>query len=139
MPSSVPLKPLIPITLDKPRHLRMTNRAIFQSELELTKLWGRKINVFSILVNADQTLTLNDIAVFLWQALLHEDPSLTLPEVQDMVDVTRMDVIFRAILQAWNAATAPAEPVTPGEGTAPHDPLLTQSSGPVSGPIVATT
>src|SRR6476660_118145 len=103
MPSVIPL---IPITLDKPRHLRMTNRAIFQSEIELTKLWNRKVNILSVLVNADQTLTLNDIAIFLWQALLYEDPTLTLPEVQDMIDVTKLDVIVTAILQAWNVATA---------------------------------
>jgi len=133
MPSVIPL---IPITLDKPRHLRMTNRAIFQSEIELTKLWNRKVNILSVLVNADQTLTLNDIAIFLWQALLYEDPTLTLPEVQDMIDVTKLDVIVTAILQAWNVATAPAQPTAPGEGTAQSDPLPMPSSGPVSGPTV---
>ena len=135
MPSVVPP---IPIDLDRRRVLRMNNRAIFQSEIELTKLWNRKVNVLSVLVNADQTLTLNDIAIFLWQALLDEDPSLTLPEVQDMMDVTKLDVIVTAILQAWNVATAPAEPVGPGEGAAQSDPLPTPSTGRVSGPTAVS-
>ncbi len=135
MPSVVPL---IPIMLDKPRHLRMTNRAIFQSEIELMKLWNRKVNVLSVLVNADQTLTLNDLAIFLWQALLDEDPSLTLPEVQDLIDVTKLDVIVTAILRAWNVATAPAEPALPGEVAAQSDPLPTPSTGHVSGPMVVS-
>jgi len=135
MPSVVPL---IPITLDKLRHLRMTNRAIFQSELELNKLWNRKVNILSVIVNADQTMTLNDLAIFLWQALLDEDPSLTLPEVQDMMDMTKLDVIVTAILQAWNPATAPAEPARPGEVASQNDPLPTPSTGHVSGPMVVS-
>jgi hypothetical protein len=41
--------PLIPITLDKPRHLRLDNRALFHAEVELSRIWNKKQNILSIL------------------------------------------------------------------------------------------
>jgi hypothetical protein len=127
MPSIVPL---IPIDLDRRRHLRLDNRALFQSEMELSRLWNRRINVLSVIMDG-ANLTLNDLAVLLWQGLIYEDPTLTLAQVQDLMDFGKIPAIVDAIIQAWNAATEPAEPVATG-GSQTDGPL--PSTGDSSGP-----
>jgi hypothetical protein len=112
MPSVVPL---IPITLDKPRHLRLDNRALFRSERELSLLWQKKVSVLNVFVDIGN-ISLNDLAVLLWVGLIHEDPTLTLEQTQDLMELSRLPDILRAILQAWNAATLPAEPQPSGQG-----------------------
>src|SRR5437762_13463497 len=98
--------PLIPIDLDRPRHLRLDNRALFHAEVEMSRIWNRKQNILSILLDST-SLTMTDVSIILWQGLLHEDPSLTLGEVQDMLDLGKAPQIAEAIYQAWNAAAAP--------------------------------
>ena len=129
MPSVVPL---IPITLDRPRHVRLGNPAIFQAELELSKLWGKRCSLFNVLAN---DLGLNDLSIILWQGLLHEDPRLTLAYVQEHVmDMAKLTDIIEAVLQAWNAATAPAVPGVALNGeVVDTDPLPDGSTGKVSG------
>jgi hypothetical protein len=132
MPSIIPL---IPIDLDHRRHLRLNNAAIFQAEIELSKLWGRKISLFQTLGNSE-TLGFNDLSVVLWQALVHEDPRLTLAQTQDVMDLGKLPQIIDAILQAWNAATAPAVPETAPNGEGPTDPFPAGLSGMPSGATV---
>jgi hypothetical protein len=129
MPSIVPL---IPITLDRPRHLRLGNPAIFQAEIELSKLWGKRCSIFTTL---GPDVGVNDLSVILWQALLHEDPRLTLAYVQEHVmDLAKLPEIIDAVLQAWNAATAPAVPEASVNGEASRmDPLPDGSTGSPSG------
>jgi hypothetical protein len=129
MPSVVPL---IPITLDRPRHLRLSNAAIFQAEIELSKLWGKRCSLFNVLAS---DLGLNDLSVILWQALLHEDARLTLAIVQnELMDMAKLSEIIDAVLQAWNGATTPALPVTATNGEVIEtDPLPHGSPGTTSG------
>jgi len=133
MPSIVPLIPLI---LDRPRHLRLSNAAIFQAERELSQLWGKRCSLFQVLAN---DLGLNDLSVILWQALLHEDPRLTLATVQnELIDMAKLPDIITAVLDAWNAATAPAVPVAAGNGeVVDTDPLPSGSPGTAFGPSPA--
>ena len=102
------------------------------AERELSRLWDRKISLFSVLASADG-LGLNDLSVLLFAALLHEDPSLTLLKTQDMMDMQRLPEMIQAILEAWNRATMPAQPQT----EAPSDPLASTSTGPDSGVLPA--
>ena len=129
MPSIVPL---IPITLDRRRVLRLNNAAIFQAEIELSKLWGKRCSLFNVLAN---DLGLNDLSVILWQALLYEDPRLTLDDVQnELMDMAKLPDIIEAVLAAWNAATAPAVPDSSVNGEATEtDPLPDRSPGTISG------
>ena len=122
--------PSIPLTLDKPRHLRLDNRALFRCERELVQIWGTKTSMLSILMDLGN-IRLNDLAVMLWVGLLHEDPTLTLEETQDLMDFSKLSDILGAILQAWNAATLPADPQAVPEGEGDGDPLA--SNGLVSG------
>ena len=126
----------IPIVLDKPRTLLLDNRAIFQCERELSRLWGEKVSLFQVLSDVT-TLGLNDLSVMLWQACLAEDPSLTLSQVQHMMDLRRLPEMLTAVLDAWNAATLPAAPVQEVNGAA--DPLASASTGPGSGAMPVST
>ena len=118
----------VTLMLDRERHLRLDNAAMLLAERELSRLWDRKISLFSVLASADG-LGLNDLSVLLFAALLHEDPSLTLLRVQDLMDMQRLPEMIQAILEAWNRATMPAQPQT----EEPSDPLASTSTGPGSG------
>lgn len=116
------ITPLIPLALDKPRHLRLTKVAIFEAERAMCRLWGKQVNILMIFSEGG-LLTLNDLSILLHQGLLHEDPTLTLAEVQEMMDFDRLPAIMTAVLDAWNAATQSADPHAPAGGTTPDGPL----------------
>jgi hypothetical protein len=124
----------VPLQLDRLRHLRLTNRAILRAERELSTLWGKRCSLFEIL---SESLGVNDLSVILWQGLLHEDPRLTLEYVQEhLMDMRRLSAIMIAVLDAWNAATAPAAPPdVPQNGEAPVGPFATTSPGSPSGAL----
>lgn len=126
------LTPLVPLTLDRPRTLRLDMRAIFQAERALCVLWGRQTNILNLFSDLG-TLTLNDLAVLLHQALRHEDPTLTLEQTQDLMRFDQLPAIMTALFDAWNAATQPATP--PEEGTVQDGPLASPgvSSGATGG------
>jgi hypothetical protein len=108
----------IPIDLDKPRHLLFENLALLQAEAELCKFWGRPINLVRLLMEVE-SITLNDLAILVWQGCLWEDPSLTLTDVRKAMDPLKYGVLLTAVYAAWNAATAPAEPVPEGQDPGP--------------------
>lgn len=96
----------IPLDLDRRRHVRLDNRAMFLAERTLCRVWDRKVNLLSVLADP-QGLTLNDLAALLWAGLQHEDPTLTLEQVQDLMDLDKVGAITQAVFAAWNTATAP--------------------------------
>lgn len=115
----------VPLMLDRERWLRFDNRALFTVERELCRLWGRQVSLLTLFANLD-ALTLNDVAVLLWQGLRQEDPTLTLEQTQDLMDFDKLPAILAAVLDAWNATTQPAVPLEEVE----------QQSGPLSFPGV---
>lgn len=123
------LTPPIPLQLDRLRQLRLDKRAIFQAEREMCRVWGKQVNILMIF-SEGQMLTLNDLAVLLWQGLLDDDPGLSLADVQDLMDFDRLPSIMTAVLDAWNAATRSADP--DAGGAAPDGPL-SASPGSTSG------
>jgi hypothetical protein len=131
MPSLVPL---IPITLDKPRSLRLDNRALLLAEREISRVWDRKANILQVLLDV-QSLSLNDLCVLVWCGCLHEDPTLTLEQVQDAVSLPEYATLLKAVYDSWNEATAPAE-VTEG---LPSSPLAPASPGNGTGALPASS
>lgn len=130
MPSVVPL---IEIILDRTRHLRLDRRAIFTSELELTRFWGVQTTFYSVMLDLMNTisagqlggLSVNTLAILVWQGLLHESPELTLEATQDLLptqDIVAMFALAGRLLEAWNVATAPV-PGAPQEANGTVDPL----------------
>lgn len=143
MPSVVPL---IEITLDRLRHLRLDRRAVFVAEQELTRLWGVPSTFYAAMLDLMNTvsagqiggLNLNTMAILIWQGLLHESPDLTLEQVQDILpyqDIVKMFELAGALLNAWNVATTPP-PNTPQEANGTTDPLP-PSTGLASGVLSA--
>jgi hypothetical protein len=147
MPSVVPT---VPITLDRPRHLRFDRRAVFASEVELTRLWQQPRTFYSamqtmmraIVENEAWMLNLNDIAVLVWQGLRHEDPALTLEDTQELLpylDLAAMVPICGALLEAWNVASQPAPGTTPAAQEAEDRDPLAASTGSNSGALSAVS
>lgn len=128
--------PLVSIDLDRRRSIRLDMAAILRSERELCALWGKKQNILTILFDSD-SLTINDIVVILWQGLLHEDPALTLEQVQNMVNMTNLAQVTESIFDAWSRATAPVEGSAPQESA--NGPLALGSTGVPSGVTPAST
>jgi hypothetical protein len=118
----------VPLRLDRERFLRLDNAGMLFAERELSRLWEKKISLFSVLASPDG-LGLNDLSVLLFAALVQDDPSLTLLRVQDLMDMTRLGEMITAVLEAWNRATMPAQP----QAEAPDSPLASTSTGPDSG------
>jgi len=124
--------PLIPLTLDRERHLRLDNRALRSAELDLSVLWGKDISVYAALTNVP--LRLNDIGVLLFHALRHEDPRLTQEEVWGLMDHAPIADIMTALTGAWTWAARAANPVA---GDPDADPPTAGSTGLGSGPMAA--
>src|SRR5262245_18136855 len=101
----------VPILLDKPRALHFDMGALFAAERELAKLWGTKTNLYAVLADPAR-LTLNDIAVLVWCGVRPSDPALTLEHVQNAMLPEVIPGLLTAVYEAWNRATAPAEPVS---------------------------
>lgn len=85
--------PVIPIEMDKTRHIKLTGRAFMAIEEHTGK------NCF--LGEIWESMTTRDLIVILWQGLLHEDPELTLEQVADMYHPGIMIDVMEALEQAW--------------------------------------
>lgn len=128
MPSLVPF---VPITLDRLRHIRLDNQALLLAEREISKLWDKRVNILQVFLDTP-TLGLNDVCIVLWAGLRHEDPQLTLLQVQDLVGLAEYVPVLQALYEAWNSATASA---VPSSEAAPV-PLAQASPGNGSGGLV---
>lgn len=133
MPRRPRLTPGIPLMLDRERVLYMDIGYLMLAELELGRLYGKKVSLLRV-IGGEEGLGLNDIHVLLWAALLDDDPSLTLLRVQDMMDLSHIADYTTAIFAAWNAAWPTPQPVE--EGT--PDPFPTASTGADSGAMAAS-
>src|SRR5262245_47713843 len=131
MPTVVPL---IDVTLDKPRHLLFDRRAIKAIELELSRIWGHEYTFFQAVRRLSEMLLDNDlsklsyinIATMLHQGCLHEDPTLTLAQVEEALpyaDPVGLIPYASLILQAWQAASPPPPPHANDREAAESDPL----------------
>jgi len=126
--------PLIPLTLDKPRHLRLDIAALCNAERDLSDFWGKKTSVYAVLL--DVPIGINDLSILVLHGLRHEDPTLSLGEVKGMLNHTTIPVVFQAVTDAWTKATQAAEPGT--GAPVPVDPQSTVSTGASSGPMPAS-
>ena len=124
--------PLIPITLDKVRHLRFDARAMAGAERALGEFWGTSLSIYAALTNIP--LRVNDIAIMLLYALRHEDPRLTQEEVFRLMDCVPIADIMTALTEAWTWAARAANPVA---GDPDADPPTAALTGHGSGPMAA--
>jgi len=98
MPDKV--KPEIPITLDKERHLLMDLNAMVAFEDATGK---------NIMQGLDpDSMTAKDFRALLWACLLHEDESLKIEDVGKMIHAGNMNELSEKIAQAWEVASPEA-------------------------------
>ena len=97
----------IPLTLDRPRKVRLTIAALCEAEDDLSLMRGREISVYEVLVQSP--IRLNDLCVVLLHGLHHEDPSLTLADVKRLMDHAPMVTVLQAVTDAWTRQTQTAE------------------------------
>jgi len=95
------------VTLDRPRHIRYTLRALREIRTEFGE------DALTRGVSADS------VAKLLWFGLRHEDPDLTIEQVEEMVDLENLDEVMRAV----GVATSGRVTTTVGE-TVPPGPLV---------------
>ena len=125
--------PLIPLRLDRERHLRLDARAMRNAEIDLGVLWGKDMSIYAALTNVP--LRINDIGVLLYWALKHEDPRLTQDEVWALMDHAPIADIMSALTDAWTWAARAANPVAEDpEADPPTDASIGQGSGPMAAP-----
>lgn len=138
---------LIPVMLDKTRHLLFDRPAVKLIELELTHIWGREYTFYQALRLCAEMLQDNDlgklsfvnVSVLLWAGCLYEDQALTRAMVEDALPYTDPSLLIPyvgLILRAWQAASPPVEinPDVMSEAidTNPLDGSTGRPSGPLS-------
>jgi hypothetical protein len=130
MPSLVPR---VPIDLDRRRYLHFNNWARCQAEREISTFWGKDISIYDVLTR--MPIRANDLAIIVWQALIADDPSLSLADTMDAMDYATLPDIMDAVLKAWNISTpADAAPADANGTTDPFGLQTTASTGSSSGP-----
>jgi len=91
----------VPLQLDKTRNLRFGMKAMSLIETAL----GVKISKLNL-----SDIGINDLAVFIWAGLVHEDASLTIDSVMDLVDeYSSIPEISEKLSQAIEASTGTPE------------------------------
>lgn len=87
---------LIPIMLDKERHLKFDLNAF----AELEELYGD----FQVAMDAMTKGSIKAIRAMLWAGLIHEDENLTIKQVGSMIDMTNINEVMTSITKAINEA-----------------------------------
>lgn len=87
---------LIPMQLDKERHLKFDLNAF----AELEELYGDINTAFEEM----QKGSIKAIRAMLWCGLIHEDKTLTLEQVGEMVHLGNINEVMNAITQAISEA-----------------------------------
>lgn len=124
------LDPSVPLTLDRPRQVRLGIKALREAELMLGEVYGRKVSILRVMPYPED-LTLNDIVVILWAGLHEDDPALTIATVERLVNMQNLPDILQAMYAAWNLHTAAAAPAPEGV----ERPLATAFPGSDSGAL----
>jgi len=98
-----------PIKLDKVRHIKFTIKGLKL----IAKKSGSVVKAFKDmqLMNKEFDIEGMDHLVLLLHAgLIHEDPTLTIENVENLLTMNNMTMIFTSIMKAFNGSTTePAE------------------------------
>jgi hypothetical protein len=137
--------PQIDVQLDRPRHLRFRKRDVRQAEVVFEQELGKPRTFLTALLQLMETmqagepaaLSTTNITVLYWLGLRHEDPTLTLEDVEDLLPLTSPAELVGLVVklfEAWQAQTP--QPVDTGEVAPAESPLA--STGPAIGPLPAS-
>ena len=84
---------MITVMLDKKRHIRFPLNALEKFE-DVTGL-----KIFDM--PAPTEMTIKQFKAFLWAGLIHEDETLTIEQVGDMIDSGNLDKVTAAVNKVW--------------------------------------
>ena len=105
-----------PIKLDKLRHIKFTIKGLKL----IAKKSGSMVKAFNDmqLMNKEFDIEGMDHLVLLLHAgLIHEDPTLTIDNVENLLTMNNMTIIFTSIMKAFNGSMP-----EPAEGGSTDDP-----------------
>jgi hypothetical protein len=129
--------PLIPLSLDRERHLRLDAWALWQVEQELRLMYGKTANVLDLF--QQETLGMTEVLLLLWASLRHEDAALTLEDVGHLVHFGNFAEAREAVQEAFmvhvRQRLEAQQAASPLVTTAAPD----ESNGPSSGAEDAST
>lgn len=136
----------IDVTLDRPRHLLFRKRDIRQAEVVFEQELGKPRTFFTALMQLMEVLqqgdvaglSTNNITVLYWLGLRHEDPTLTLEDVEDLLPLSvpaELIPLVTKLFEAWQAQTPPP-PEESSEVPPEASPL--GLTGPATGPLPAS-
>jgi len=95
------VRPIVPIVLDKERHLLLNLNAMVSFEEVTGKNMLRQETMGE--------LSAKDLRAILWACLLHEDEVLKLEDVGAMIHAGNMEEISDKLAEAWGAAMPEAK------------------------------
>lgn len=111
--------PMVPVTLDRIRQLKVDFNALCAMEEKSGKSVMKP--------NSWSNMKIADLRVMLWAGLRHEDKTLTLEQVGKMVTMTNMKDTMEAVTKAWSLhVETPGAPPTPLAQQAAVGPVLVQ-------------
>ncbi|MGE5390907.1 MAG: hypothetical protein ACM3PE_07570 [Deltaproteobacteria bacterium] len=88
------MKPSVLIILDKPRNIRLNTNALVKVE----EVLERSLSEFGT------SFGITEIRAMLWAGLLHEDKSLSLDTVGDLIDEAGFEYVAEKVGEAINIA-----------------------------------
>lgn len=92
------------IKLDKERHIKYTIKGL----KIIAKKHGSVVKAFSDMQKMNQDIdieTMDNLTLLLYAGLVHEDAKLTQDDVENMLTVDNMPLIFGKIITAFNGST----------------------------------
>ena len=92
------MNPAATIFLDKERHLKMTLNAMIDFE----KMTGQKLTDPKALELFSVNMDVKYLIALLWALLRHEDKTLTMEQVGDLVEAQNIPALATAIIAAFS-------------------------------------
>lgn len=113
----------IPVELDRTRRVRYSLRTL----RELCEEFGVDLDELDEL-----ELKISTLGKFLWYGLRHEDPELTVEDVEDLVDMQNIQPLRDAVLEAIGGGPAdstPSDDAGGGEAAVPPTQAAIEDEG----------
>ena len=92
------------IKLDKIRHIKYTVKGL----KIIAKKFGSVVKAFNDMQKMNQEFdvqTMDNITLLLHAGLVHEDPKLTIDDVENMLTMVNIPIAFTKIIVAFNGST----------------------------------
>lgn len=92
------------IMLDHTRHIKYTIKGL----KIIAKKFGSVVKAFNDMQTMDPDFTIetmDNLVILLHAGLIHEDPKLTADDVENLLTISNLPVVFNAIIKAFSGST----------------------------------